>query len=498
MNKIWYHNPNTNESKLLNKDDVIPDGWEPGRSNFDRTASVGTSIYNNGNIEKFFSDLDDIPSDFIKGRLSSTKEKIKNTNIIRYGVENVSQSDDVKNKLKTHWSSLGVSSPMQLQENKDKSVQTCKDRYGVDYYFQSKDYKDKSKKTSLMKYGVDHPSKNSDVKRKVALTKNKKYGIYYFNNPEKVNQTCLSKYGLDYACMLPQCKVKGNNSKPNRVFSEKLNENNIEFSREFPINKNQFDFKVRDILIEIDPSITHNSTFSIYKTKVKDKNYHYNKSMLARENGYRCIHVFDWDDQDKIINLLKFRKTVFARKCTVKEVSIVDSNNYLDMYHLQGHTKSDIRLGLYFNNELVSLMTFGKPRYNKNYQYELIRYCSHFNVVGGAERLFKHFIDMYNPRSIISYCDLSKFDGNVYTKLGFNLKTVSIGKHWFNIKTKQHITDNLLRQRGFDQLFKTNFGKGTSNDELMKHHGFIEIYDCGQATYELMISPAHTRDFSRE
>ena len=56
-----------------------------------------------------------------------------------------------------------------------------------------------------------------------------------------------------------------------------------------------------------------------------------------------------------------------------------------------------------------------------------------------------------------------------------------------NIKTKQHITDNLLRARGFDQLFNTNFGKGTSNDELMLQAGFVTVYDCGQATYVLKI-----------
>jgi hypothetical protein len=51
------------------------------------------------------------------------------------------------------------------------------------------------------------------------------------------------------------------------------------------------------------------------------------------------------------------------------------------------------------------------------------------------------------------------------------------------MSTEQHITDNLLRQRGFDQLFGTNFGKGTNNEQLMLDHKFIEIYDAGQATY---------------
>lgn len=48
------------------------------------------------------------------------------------------------------------------------------------------------------------------------------------------------------------------------------------------------------------------------------------------------------------------------------------------------------------------------------------------------------------------------------------------------MKSKKHITDNLLRQQGFDRLFGTSYGKGTSNEQLMLDAGFLEIYDCGQ------------------
>ena len=131
-------------------------------------------------------------------------------------------------------------------------------------------------------------------------------------------------------------------------------------------------------------------------------------------------------------------------------------------------------------------MTFGKPRYNSEFQYELLRLCSKpgFIVVGGASKLFKYFLDNYKPESIISYCDLAKFSGKVYESLG--MKRIGESRpscHWYNIKTHQHITDNLLRQRGADQLLGTKDGKGTSNKEIMIREGFVEVYDCGQATY---------------
>ena len=132
-------------------------------------------------------------------------------------------------------------------------------------------------------------------------------------------------------------------------------------------------------------------------------------------------------------------------------------------------------------------MTFDKPRYDKNYEYEIIRYCYNKNIVGGSEKLFKYFIDKYHPKSIISYCDNSKFTGGVYTRLGFKLDNYGQpARHWYNIKTKKHITNNLLVKHGFDHLFGTNYGKGTSNEELMIENDFVEIYDAGQSRYTIV------------
>ena len=129
-------------------------------------------------------------------------------------------------------------------------------------------------------------------------------------------------------------------------------------------------------------------------------------------------------------------------------------------------------------------MTFGKPRYNNKYQWELLRLCTQpkYRVVGGASKLFQYFIKIYNPESIISYCDRSKFNGSVYENIRMKLHhIVEPAKVWSS--GKQRITDNLLRQRGFDQLFKTNYGKGTNNEDLMLKHGWLPVYDCGQAVH---------------
>lgn len=368
---------------------------------------------------------------------------------------------------------------------------------GTKKYFESLSCEQRTAFSNKMKavYAAMPEDKKLERAKKIADSYKesciKKYGVTNALNlpevKEKIKKTVQEKYGVEYACQAPQCRLKGNNSSVNVNFSRLLTGAGISnFQTEFPIDNLSYDFKIGNVLVELNPTATHNSTWAPFSGTEKDKTYHYNKTRLAVDNGYRCINVWDWDDVDKIIKLLLPRPSVYARKCSIKLVDKKEAQDFINTYHLQGYAKDSIRLGLYHNDELISIMTFDRPRYNKNYEYELVRYCSSYNVIGGAKKLFKHFLTSYSPNSIISYCDLSKFTGTIYQKLGFTFKNYSIGKHWYNIKTGKHITDNLLRQRGFDQLLGEEYGyygKGTSNEYLMLMNGFVEIFDAGQAVH---------------
>lgn len=201
------------------------------------------------------------------------------------------------------------------------------------------------------------------------------------------------------------------------------------------------------------------------------------------------VIIFPWDDIFKLILARKKKESIYARKCEVRHVSKDEGKQFLNRYHLQNYCRCSILLGLYYNDELISIMTFGKPRYNKNYDFEIIRYCSSYSVIGGVEKLFKHFLDEYQPKNVISYCDNAKFSGDTYLKLGFKLKSKGYpSKHWYNYETKEHYTDALLRQQGYSRLIhhkdaKDDDLKTRNNKELMLADGFVEVYDCGQSTY---------------
>ena len=215
---------------------------------------------------------------------------------------------------------------------------------------------------------------------------------FYFDVDEIIDSSILKKYGVEALCQRKECRLKGNDSKPNRAFAEKLTSANIEFEREFVIGKFSYDFKVGNILIEVNPTATHNSTWAPKHREPKRADYHQQKSELARKNGYHCIHVWDWDDIDKIIfNFLAPKGRVYARNCEVRLIPLQEEKDFLNTFHFQGYVRSEIALGLYYDDILVQVMTFGKPRYNKNYEYELLRLCSSHSVIGGSKKLFKHF-----------------------------------------------------------------------------------------------------------
>lgn len=369
-----------------------------------------------------------------------------------------------------------------------KKITTMKN-YGCENPMKNASVKEKLKNTFRRKYGVDNPFQSEEVKAAIRETNMKKLGVKYPMQSKyvlnKSSKTIETKYGVKWNCQRAEANNYGNNSKPNSDFAKLLDENNILYEREYVIENRSYDFKIENILVEINPFPTHNATFGIANRKGMDKNYHYEKTLLAKKYGFRCVHVWDWDDQEKILNILRPKTSIYARECSIKYLKENDCNEFLSKYHIQSTCQHQtVMIGLYYKDDLVGVMTFGKPRYNKKFEWELLRLCikpSHI-IIGGPEKLFRFFVKYHNPQSIVSYCDNSKFEGKVYSKLGFILEEYGHpNKHWFN--GKMHITNNLLLQRGFDQLFHENYGKGTSNEQLMIEHKFVEIYDSGQSRY---------------
>ena len=255
------------------------------------------------------------------------------------------------------------------------------------------------------------------------------------------------------------------------------------------LNGKELDFlySTKKLAIEYNGTYWHSSNY-------KDKDYHLNKTKQCAEKGVHLIHIFEHEWQNSrthtiLENLLRQKLTtdvqkIYARDTEIRHVSVEEYTKFLSMYHLQGSTNCTVALGLYYENELVEIMTFGTPRYNTEYDIELLRLCTKagYIVVGGANKLFSYFVKHNACKSIISYCDLSKFTGKVYEQIGMKYNgNTSVGYSYVNLKdlttmSRQQCTKQRLIQQGYGTQDETE-------EQIMHNLGYVKVYNCGNARY---------------
>ena len=225
----------------------------------------------------------------------------------------------------------------------------------------------------------------------------------------------------------------------------------------------------------------------------KDKNYHLRKTDECNSKGIRLFHIFEdeWLEKSEIIKSMLsniFGKTehkIYARKCEIKEISTNDAKSFLNENHLQGYCVSKYRLGLFFNNELISVMTFGKSRHfvgHNEDKMELLRFANkiNINVIGGASKLFSYFIKKYNPKEIVSYADKRWSEGHLYDVLGFMKYNESKPNYYYIVGRKRIYRFNLRKS-----ILVEKYGcpKDMSEREFCLKQKWYRIYDCGCLCY---------------
>ena len=234
----------------------------------------------------------------------------------------------------------------------------------------------------------------------------------------------------------------------------------------------------------------------------KPKDYHFNKFKLCKDKNIRLVSIYesDWyNKRDNIINLLKNifieSKIIYARNCTISKLDYKTKSAFINEYHFYGDSnQGTISYGLFYNNELVSVMSFGKLRgqnklHSNKDHYELVRFVTKDNmrIIGGASKLFKKFISEYHPMYIICYSDNDFFTGETYHKLGFKLKSLgeSIDYQWVKgtkaLSRYECMTTKLLEK--YPKYRNINIA-GSVEDYVMHDLGYSKLYRCGNSIWE--------------
>ena len=475
------------------------------------------------------------------------REKIKQTNLKKYGTESALSSEEIREKIKqTNLKKYGVLTPMESKECKYNYEKVMIEKYGVRYPIFIKEVNDKIKKTNLEKYGAEYPLKSEEIREKIKKTNLEKYGNEIYARSKDFLNLSFKKFKdqiKDYVIPLfkddeyegfmsdkiyPWKCVKCGNEFNQKLYTSSptelvnINEYIPRCLKCYPhlsgisnLEKQILDYIKSiylDEIIENDRKIIKPYELDIvipekkvaiefngnfwHSEKIKpNQKYHLNKTLICEEQGYKLIHIweYDWLNPDKqnilkekIKAILGINQTkIYARKCLVKEISTKEKNEFLNLHHIQGEDKSSVKLGLFFENELVGAMTFGKPRFNKKYEYELIRYAtkSGLQVLGGAGKLLKYFERNYNPKSIITYADRSYSQGNMYRKIGFNeLKSAEPNYQW--IDGIRILSRYQCQKHRLKEILGDKFNENLSETENMIANGFIKVYDCGNLVFE--------------
>lgn len=481
--------------------------------------------------------------------LPEIQEKAKKTNLEKYGVEFLQQSKAMREKSKqTLIKKYGFNHISKTEHFQSEFKKTCLENNGTEYPMQSNIIREKSKQTLLKNYGVDNPSKSVKIKNIIKSNNLEKYGVDHTSKlssvKEKLKQTLLENYGVDNIMKNDLFRKKFNITN-NENYIKYVDNNNSLFNCDLELNhtflicsdnyqkriksniplcticypiSDQSSIKEKEILrfisenykneiisghrdeLEIDifiPSLKIGFEFNglYWHSEIyKDKNYHLSKTNFFKEKGIRIIHIWedDWDNKkdiikSQILNFLNLTKQkIFARKCEIKEIA--DNNiirNFLNNNHIQGYAPSVLKIGLFHNNELVSLMTFDKREGRKKLcdnEWNLARFCNKLNtnIVGSASKLFSYFIKKNTYSRIISYADKNWSVGNLYYKLGFTNIGESSPDH-------KYVVDGVRKHKQNYKKSNLNINENQTEGEYMNSNGYNKIWDCGKIKFEIKI-----------
>ena len=462
-----------------------------------------TKIEKYGSLEEFYK-VRNIKSNQTKiekyGSLEEYEDirqyKIKQTNIKKYGVEYPLQDKDIQYKIKqTNLERYGSNSPLTNIIVRNKTRLTNLERYGIEHYTNNKKAQITRVKSFISKHdgiincyhenGINNYScKCTD--KSCALCENKCFNIpcsVYHTRKYQGIELCTIKNPLGYA---------GSNTSIEIFIKDLLNQHNIPYvsNDRTILNGKELDIYIpsKNIAIECNGCYWHSSIN-------KDKDFHIWKFKQCQSNNIHLLQF--WEDQIKYdFNIIEsiilsklgiYKKRIYARNCIIKTINNNECVEFLKDNHLQHNAQAAIKLGLYYNDELISIMTFSKSRKfikKKDNEYELVRFCNKLNtqIIGGASKLFKYFLKHYNPSKIKSFSSNDISLGNLYEKLGFEKIKDNIKSYWYiDKKTLQRYHRYKFRK---SELIKLGYDKNLSEFQIMQKLPYYKIYDSGQTVWE--------------
>jgi hypothetical protein len=233
----------------------------------------------------------------------------------------------------------------------------------------------------------------------------------------------------------------------------------------------------------------------------KNKHRHYDKYEACRQQGIRLLTVYEteWQERPNAIKRLlrnavgKSKGKLMARKCELRKVPTPEARLFYEQYHPQGGAGGGEHYGLYWKDKLVACMRFSFGQNDRGAGAEsrvwtLGRYATRVTVAGAASRLFKAFVDEFQPPQVKSFSDNRYFSGSMYAQLGFLLEAdvppdYQVWSPVLGLRPKSHYQRRkipaLLVAHNTEDTFAPEQDPRTEM-EMTYLMGCGRIYDCGK------------------
>jgi len=449
-----------------------------------------------------------------KGKDRSWMEKRKQTCLEKYGNEIAFKSEQVQQTYKNNlMEKYGVDNPFLVPEFRQKATDTIKERYGDEIATRNKEIaqkiSDKLKGREIDRTNFVEIKYDKILAYCKATLMEPLFDAEYLVD-NKLNNMFQNTFG--FKCLkcektsyvqlcngyLPTCKCSSYSGYS--LIEDELMHYIAEWigidaihgnRRDLLPNRNEIDLYIpsMNLAIEVNGAYWHSESMGKYR------DYHLYKTEKCIEAGIDLIHIMDYEWLYKkpiVKSIIQNRMglnidRVYARKCQIKEINDTSEvREFLDANHIQGYTHASTSLGLYFEDELVSVMTFGKNRFKKNSnELEMVRFCNklYTNVIGGASKLFAHFTKHYNPDKldIISFADRRFFTGSLYEGLGFEF-TCNTSPSYVYWKQHKILSRMACQKHKLPNLIEI-FDENKTEYANMTENGWKRIWDCGNIKY---------------
>jgi hypothetical protein len=482
------------------------------------------------------------------------RQKTEATNRLKYGVNRPLQSTEIQKKFRaTNNARHGVDYPMQNKSILAKAQATNIQKFGFSAAAKNETVKNKTKRTNIARYGVSHPMKREIVRKKLEATMQEIYGVknaaqhkdirnkaflekFGGASPmadpkvqEQVRNTLLERYGVDNPAKIPEVQErikatlarninegKSHHSRVSKINLKLKEELTQKFQRDFkletPFGKYSADLSNNNLLIDVNPTVSHNSakSFQCFISNCiqpclvhqpREKHYHFYRAIAAQHENKTLIQIYDWDNHQSIFDMLARHldqsfTEIHARKIKLLRITSHEANQFLNENHILGGVNGQSSCwGIFSNvdNQLLAVAAFGATRLESKTQWEFLRYSVKKNIIidGAASRLWRAFVESEDPLSVVSYLDFNHVTQKdiFLNNLGFKeLKPTGPTLIWHHMVLRKKVTQTSLVKLGTDNLLETHYApplpRELDSQQIMLLEGFLPVWTAGKRIFQ--------------